>query len=210
MEKVSFALSCVMSVVMLSGCASHMALTKENSAAIKTVQIDPNVKKPTEMNYLSSSGARSATIGGVVGLALTQGSMNAESAELQNLAKKNQIDITKIVKDTWMSELNAKSRYKVGESHGDVVLVSEIENYGLLVPHALTNALSPQIRIKSTLKKNGKVVWTDTATIMPLNGKTPRHSFEEIERNPEYLNEMWRKATQLAVDEMIADLNHVV
>lgn len=210
MKKNMFMLSALMSVVILSGCASHMALTKENSSAIKTVQIDPNVKRPTEMNYISSSAAKSMAIGGVIGAAFSQKSLNAESTLLQDLAKKNQVDITKIVRDTWVAELNSKSGYKSDAGNGDVVLVSEIENYGLAVSSVLTSSLSPQIRIKSTLMKNGKVVWTDTATIMPMNRKTPKHSFEEIERNPQYMAEMWQKATQLAVDEMIADLNHVV
>jgi hypothetical protein len=200
----------LLNFLFLSACATvkPVPMTKENRQTIKTVYVDPKIKKPDQM-YEMAAGASVGYGFGLVG-AIVAGAVNGNAAEkTQTFAEKNNINIQNIVYKKWQDQLNSKHTFKLTNSPNDAVLITEIENYGISVPHGFSNSYVPVLALNAKLVRNNQVIWQNREYITTLADGLPKYKMDEILKDPKKLYAMWDQASDRIINKLVTDMNTV-
>jgi hypothetical protein len=198
----------LLNIILLSGCATvtHVSLSKQNNQLIKTVYINPEIKKPEQM-YEFASGSQLGAAFGLVGGVVAALANESAAISTQKFAEKNQIDIRKIVYERWMSEVAGKSKFKLVKQPGDAVLTTDIVVYGISIPHGFSTDYVPMLTLNAKLVRNNKIIWQDSERVLPLTGGLPRYKMDQIMNDPKKLYAMWDKASEKIINEMLVDMD---
>lgn len=186
----------------LTGCATHIPLSKENQQNLKEVYIKADIKKPDGV-YQFSSGGQFGLVGAAARLAIDSANGTKSATELTKI---NHIDISKIVYQAWNKELSQYSRFKISNKPTDTILETKIINYGISIPHGLSSNYVPVLIMQSKLIRNNQVIWQDRESILPLTRDTPQFEMDQIQKDPEILIYMWNKAAEKAIKLMVDDM----
>ncbi len=198
----------LVSAILLTGCAtvSHVPMDKQNSKVIKTVYVNPEIKKPATM-YEFASGAQFGLLGGAVGGLLSGVASAKEAMTTQQFAEKNNIEIQKIVYQRWINQINSNSRFKLSNKNADATLVTDIVLYGISIPHGFSTDYVPVLFINAKLMRDDKIIWQDSEQVSCLANGMPRYKMDQIISDPKKLYAMWDKASEKIINEMLADMN---
>jgi hypothetical protein len=195
---------------LLSGCATtntHVSLSKRNRQSIKTVYIDPDIKKPKEMDMLTT-GAQWGKGFGIIGSVIGDGINEGAAVSMTKVAEKNQIDIRKIVYEHWRGQ--GRSKLKFDKKPTDVVLITDIVMYGIATPHGFTTDYVPTIMLNAKLVRNKEIIWQDSQRTFPLTEGLPRYKWNQIISDPKLLHAMWDKGTEKVIGELLKDMDKEV
>jgi hypothetical protein len=183
-----------------------MPISKENSQSIKTVYLNPQIKKPEKM-YDFASGSQVGMAFGAIGGLVSGMASEKEGESMQQFAESNKIDIRKIITRQWENTIREKSRFKLSNQPNGAVLTTDIIMYGISIPHGLSSDYVPVLAINAKLVRNNQVVWQDSGRVLPMSSGMPRYKLDQIVRDPAKLSEMWNAASGRIIGEMVADLN---
>lgn len=190
----------MLSFILLFGCATHIPLSSINGNKIKTISLNKKMYKPREIYYLAS-GVELGLIGSVVAL-----SQNLPE-KLQNYAEKNKISIEDIINKQWQNQINSTTKFKIKDDHADAVLNTEIIMYGISIRRGFSTDYVPILSINAKLVQQGKVVWEHHGAALCLTDGLPRYKIDEIMGNPAVLRNMWNKASEITIHNMLADIS---
>lgn len=207
MIKKSFICFLGFNIMLLSGCGivQHVPLTNNNYNSIKTVYINPEIKKP-KMMYEFASGSELGFAFGAIGGAIS-GEINANSAiATQQYAEKNQIDIRKIVYQQWKNQIIEKTKFKLSNQPADAVLTTNIALYGISIPHGFSSDYVPVLNLNAKLVRKNQIIWQDSEQVLPLTSGMPRYKMDQIINDPKILYKMWDKASEKIINEMLNDM----
>lgn len=203
MKKIISACFLISCAILLVGCSQKIPLSENDSQQLKSIYVNPDIKKPTSISHKGKAQATVGTSVGVVGLLVSAAIDHHDSEAVTHLSKN--IDINKIVCDEWKKKL-AEKGYK--EKQGaDVVLVTEISDYGLSVSDIFTKTYRPILSIKAKLIKNNRVIWQDSDQFDPsLDNSLPQYNLEEIKQNPNYIYVMLDKEAERIITRMLDNM----
>ena len=197
------ALSCFL---LLAGCATHIPLSKENSQNIKTVWVNPEIKKPDQMFEHTSASDYGFVVGGLIGELAAAAGDTQSARTIQLSAEKNNIDIRKIVYQQWIEQIGKKSKFKLSNQlHSDAQLISEIKIYGVTNAGAYSRRYVGTLTLHAQLVRANAVVWEDTE-YSKVTSDTHKYKFAEIMNDSAKLSVIWNQAAENAVSKLIANL----
>jgi hypothetical protein len=193
-------------VFLLSGCTSlpHIPLSAQNSRSIKTIYVNPQIKKPKEM-YEFVSGAQVGLMFGLAG-GMISAVVNEESAaSMKQFVEKNGIDIRQIVYQAWLNEINKKSKFKLNNKQGaNAVLITNIILYGITIPNGFSTDYIPILTLNAKLIRHQQILWQDTEI---SDHNTTRYKMDQILHHPETLKRMWDEAAEKTISKLLRDMN---
>lgn len=204
MFKTFFIYLSISSSILLSGCATvnHVPLSKDNSHLIKSIYVNPQIAKSKKM-YEFVSGAEFGFAFGAAG-GLVSGVANGNAAEtMQDWVEKNRIDIRKIVYARWLHQIKDKTNFKLANMPTDTILTTTIEMYGISIPHGFSTDYIPVLVANAKLVRNEQVIWQDTDSVMPFTSGMPRYKMDQILHDPKKLSQMWDKAAEKIINDML-------
>lgn len=196
------------SIFLLTSCAtvSHKPLSQENARSIKTVYVNPEIKKPEKM-YEFVSGSEFGMAFGAVGGAIA-GIANENAAQsTQSFVEKNKVDIRQIINKQWSQQIANKTKYKLSKQPGDTILTTTILNYGISIPHGFSSDYVPILVMNAKLTRNNQIIWQDSGSVYPMTDGMPRYKINQLMADSSKFNEIWDKASERIVGKMLAKMN---
>jgi len=119
----------------------------------------------------------------------------------------NQIDITQIVKEQLIKDLDKNHHIKVqNEGPADAQLKVRILVYGFTnYPFILQRTVRPYLSIDATLTKDNRIIWYNkTVEITGLG--TTRYYFSDLLQNPQLIRKSWSYVASIVVNKLLATI----
>lgn len=201
----------IIGLMVLSGCASHTALTKENRATLKAVSVNKDVSKP---DLIGVHGMKETNIefagfltGGIVGTAAASEIPKKRGPLLKYVMEKSGIDISEIVREKFIAQLkNSGFPCSITEEGGDAEFKLSIFGVGFSKPPGFTDNLRPWLYVDAILvKPDGAILWKDRE-IVQNPSQTPSRNFNEYINNPELIREALSIVSQIVSEKLVKDL----
>ncbi len=209
MGEITFKFLALTFIFSILGCVSSKSLTTIDKASIQSVSIAEDVFLPERMYYQGPRESILIGVGGLLG-SLAAESGRADTEELfKYVMKKENINISQIVRDEFKSRLQNLNMYKIIASSNESSYKFKlmIKVYGFAQYQGLSKQLKPMLGVEGTLESSdSKVLWKKYAYITPLNGTTPSHTYEEYMNNPNFMLEAFSSASKIVIADLIESL----
>lgn len=197
----------IISLFLITACASNVQITKENKAKITSVAIDKKVTLPEEP-YIQGANSRIAFLfGGGIGVAAE--SMSAGEA-FKKYMEKNNIDLAKIVVASFEEIIQKDNIFALSEDATfrlklkvNVFGYGESRFLGLITPKVYRK---PLMNITATMTDvDGKIIWEKTDYLTPQSDKTTEYTFEDLAGKPEKTTKSLTEISKALAAEIMDD-----
>lgn len=198
----------LISIIFSSGCVTlnHKPLSPKDSQSIKSVYVNPEIKKSAKMYELTHEQNVAGMALGPVGV-LASAALKNHAESTQEFSERNKIDIRNIVYQRWKKQIKNRSGLKLEDKPADTVLITEIPQYGISIPHGFSAEYVPVLTLNAKLVRNNQVIWQESGLVLPLTRGMPRYKMNAILEDPQKLRIMWDKAAEKIINEMLVDIN---
>jgi hypothetical protein len=196
-----------LALLALLACAScGVRLSPEMRAEIATVAVSPQVEVP---DSIDTGDLGMVLVGGAVAAILDQISARQEADQLRAVMSANDIDMGRIVYETFRDRLAAGGAFVVVDpGASSAVLSMRVTALALARPIGSMSRLKPVVTILATLTRaDGGVVWRQADNVGNLNTETPAYTYDEYVTEPEKLRTAFARAIAIAADGLLADLS---
>lgn len=178
----------------LTACTTDIPLTQAEGQAIHTVTLT-SVANPNSYIYTGPNTSMMLFGDGVAG------------QRLETVITDNQIDITQIVKEQLIKDLDKDYHIQVrNEGPADAQLKVRILLYGFTnYPFILQRTVRPYLSIDATLTKDNRIVWYNkTVDIIGLG--TTRYYFSDLLQDPQLIRKSWSYAASIVGNKLLATI----
>lgn len=193
----------------VTGCASTQSLNDVDRHALKSVKLDPAVKKDTEM-YLLAPGAAIGMMFGAVGGIVTAIANQNPTVVLQQFVDRHGISIEKIVREEIEAALKSsgKSSLVTDAETANATLSISVKQYGFSVPSAISSKVVPVLYLTCEMvDRSGKIIWSAGDRVLPsVFSAVDSVSFEEMKNDPAILEAAWRQAARIIAENIVNTL----
>jgi hypothetical protein len=186
----------LLSTMLLNACVTNIKISAEDRQSLKTVGLDPDVKRPENLSVLVNGETL-----GLIGLALTYSDLE----KLNNFDIKHNIDLKKLILTQWKTQLPQRNIHISANSN--TILTTEVTQFQILPSVPLSTHYAIQLVMISRLTRNGVVIWQDAEHVIPMTEKDlPAFSLQEIYNNPKDFEIMLNAAAERTIRKLIANL----
>lgn len=194
----------LLSLTLLTGCVSQVALTKSARESIRSVSINKDIKLPDDM-YYQGLGQSVGMATGLIGMAVAQEAAQDHKAYLKAAMRDNQIDFPQIVREQFETALADAHIFPwIAMEGGDAEVRLEILSYGFIQASDFSSHLKPLLQVTGRLvRTDGTVLWQQYNYVGNMSGQTPAHTLEEYLRNPQFIREAITVAAQIVSDGLV-------
>ncbi len=197
----------LLSLPLLGGCASSLALTRPARESVRSVSVSREVKLPDDM-YYAGPGQSAGMLFGPVGALIAAAAARGPKGQLKAAMQARQIDLGQIVREQFEAGLTAAGIFpSVVETGGDAEVRLEVCIFGFARPPGFSGGLKPMLGVTGYLaRSDGTVLWKRYEYVTNLSDKTRAHSLEEYLRDPELIREAFEVASRLVAGDRLKDL----
>jgi len=195
------------SLLIFNGCASTQYLTAKDRADTRSVFLD-NVYVADHIYYMGVSTVPPESEDGVENKNQPKGmTVHQQQEFIEKMQQEKGIDVRKMVANEFKQQLDKNKLFAVGKKNSDAVLSIEVPMYGLSIKNGFSVMLRPVLKVVGTLKRpDGRMIWSSSAFINVMGSDTPEFEFDQIKENSDNLRQLYKKATEIAVQRLIETL----
>ncbi|HTB80025.1 MAG TPA: hypothetical protein VK717_03980 [Opitutaceae bacterium] len=199
MQKTS-ALFSLAIIALLSGCATSQTLSDADRSRIKSVTLNSKIES-VPLDYDTIAVATSEV------LSKWQGNVGEEGKAIEEYMARHGITIEDVVRNEFVRQWKSRQIFSLVDKDGDAEITLSIYYYILAQPNMFSPALRVGIGVEALIKdKAGKELWRKRSGVKPLNSSFPKHSWDEMEANPELFREMGEGEARQIIKELLDDL----
>ena len=201
----------LLSLTLLTGCASSVPLTKPVRESIRSVSINKQVKVADTMSYVGPEAGLGALFG-LIGYGVAAALARGPKAQLTAAMQAGQIDLAQIVREQFETELVGAGIFPAIVSEpGDGEIKLEVRSFGFAQSFASPD--DPLDRLKPVLLVEGSLSRTD-GTILSKKDEgvgnrtkqSPGHTLEEYVQNPQLMREAFTVAAKIVAGGLVRNL----
>jgi hypothetical protein len=188
-------------ITLFAACVGSVPLLAKNRVSIRSVVIDQQVSLPEDMFYRGPEFALEAF--GVVGYVAGY-NINMKSEEkLAVLMRKEQIDVSQIVRDEFITEVEARQVFpSLILNGGDATITLTIKTYGLA--YGLSSELRPILGVEGCMTRSGgPVIWKKYAYVTNMSDQTPSYTIAELVTDPERIRQVFQLSAQIIAADLV-------
>lgn len=201
---------CVVTALLISGCATSQKMSNEDRDKIKSVQISQIVEKG-KVFLLAPGGASVGLMFGAVGGIASAGAVSDSQTAFTEYLKKNNISIEKVIREEFENALRASGKLSVVADSADNTIPTiklSVPQYGFGVTHLLSSNVVPVLQIKSDMiDGSGKLVWSASDRMLPsIASPMDSVTWSELASDPKQIEEQLRKAASYLAKKIVQEL----
>jgi len=191
-------------LTLLTGCASHVALTKSARESIRAVSINKDVKIPDDMFYY---GPEQVGVGmfGLIGAVASTVAAKGPKAQLKAAIQEGQIDVAQIVREQFATQLVESHVFAaIIPEGGEAEIKLEVRQFGFATQFGSGGSLQPTLgAMGSLVRTDGTVLWQQEVSVTSGDEQTPRHILEEYVEKPQLIREAFTVAAKVASNALV-------
>lgn len=194
----------LLGLMLSTGCASTVTLTKPVRESIRSVSVNPDVKVTDDVFY-RGPGQSVGMLFGLIGALVAEAAAQGPKGQIKAVMTEAQINLGQIVREQFVTELVATNIFpSLVPEGGDGEVRLEVLLFGLAQTHDFSSQLVPWLGVLGSLvRADGSVLWQKQVLVTSLNKQTPAHTLEEYLQNPQLLREAITVAAQIVSDELM-------
>jgi hypothetical protein len=195
-------------LVMFSGCAGNIALTKENKSSLKEVSVSQQVSNPARITVIGIREFALSGLGGIGGAVVATELAKSPEAALKAVMEKEGIDPGQIFREQFINQLkNCGLSCAIVDQGGDAEFKLSIAYATFMKPPGFTHNLKLQISMKASLvKPDGSILWKDSERVTTMASGTPSHSFKDYVTEPELIREAFTVCSKIVAEKLVNNL----
>lgn len=201
MKRMMSVVASLFCIALLAACAGSVSMTAKNRVSIRSVVIDRQVPLPEVMFYRGPEFTLEAF--GV------PGSMAADKIKMRNeeklslLMRKEQIDVSQIVRDEFIAAIQARQVFpSIVPDGGDATITLTIKTYGLA--YGLASKLKPMLGVEGCMARpDGSIIWKKYAYVTNLSDETPSYTIGEFVTDPERIRQAFQVSAQIVAADLL-------
>jgi len=188
-------------IALLAACVGSVPMMAKQGESIRSVVIDRQVTLPKVMFYRGPEFALEAF--GVVGYVAGYNIKMTNEEKLAVLMRKEQIDVSQIVRDEFVAVVEARQVFpSLVPDGGDATITLTIKTYGLA--YGLSSELKPILGVEGCMTGlGGSVIWKKYAYVTNLGDQTPSYSMSELVADPERIRQVFQVSAQIVAADLI-------
>ena len=194
----------LLGLTLLTGCPSHIALTKSARESIRAVSINKDVKLPGDMFYYGTEQV-GAGMFGLVGALASAAAVKGPKAQLKAAMQEGQIDVAQIVREQFATQLVESHVFSsIIPEGGEAEIRLEVRQFGFATQFGSGGSLQPTLGVMGSLvRTDGTVLWQHYVLVTSGDDQTPRHILEEYVEKPQLIREAYIVAAKVASNALV-------
>ncbi|MET0015018.1 MAG: hypothetical protein ABW088_15305 [Sedimenticola sp.] len=192
-------------IFLLPGCA-NLPDQQSSKTGLTFTSISVN-EDVTFTSHLTYDGPETFSSLGLLGALTSENERNSTAYRIEEHMKKNNIDVGKVIRNTFITELNKKGLY-TASNISDYKLQLAVLTYGLSIPHGFSTELVPVLSVQATIKdNNNQAVWKGGKRLLPspLSPVKSRSLAELLTNNDSFIS-LWQEAARHIASNSIGKL----
>ncbi|MES9968975.1 MAG: hypothetical protein ABW092_03015 [Candidatus Thiodiazotropha sp.] len=199
MKKLYIILFLISCLIVFNGCTTVTTekLSKQEIDSLKTVSLEYPVISGNLRVWCALCAF--TWVGEYNGIEYTDLNALHEAVYLDN-----EIDITQIVYEELIKHIKSNFKLRYAETDGDLVIKTEITQYGFGPPSPFSPKLSPSLSVRlSGLTNNNKVIWQSNSLTTMFSSVSDSYSNYDLVHKPQIILKQYRAAAKEATKDAL-------